>query len=124
LVSLAYKLRDSLEQLKIFLFNEKGEMTTMKDRKVYIEKFSNQLKKWDNELEKLETELSNAKDETKSNYQERIDELKQRRSDLKNKLTEMSNASDEAWSTLKTGFEKSWNEFSDAVNGAISQFKS
>lgn len=99
-------------------------MNIMKDRKVYIEKFSNQLKKLDNELEKLESDFDNAKEDTKSKYQKRIEELKERRSELKNRLAEMSDASDEAWSTLKTGFEKSWNEFSNALQGAISQFKS
>jgi len=95
----------------------------MKDRRIYIDKFTQQLKIWDAEINKLELKADQAKADVKRKYKQTITELLSKREGLQNKLKEMDETTNEAWDKLKQGFEKSWQDMSNAVKNAISEFK-
>ena len=94
----------------------------MNNRTLYIDRFTEQLKIWDAKINRLNIESEQARGDVKLKYLEIINDLMKRRQLMQEKLKKMMDASDDAWIELKKGFEKSWNEMSDAMKKAASEF--
>jgi len=95
----------------------------MKKREEYIETMTKQLKEWSARIDELEIKARTAKADMKVVYEQRVRELKDKREDVTRKLHELKGASNEAWDAVKTGVEKAWGEFKDALSDARDKFK-
>ncbi|MBN2009962.1 hypothetical protein JW960_11520 [candidate division KSB1 bacterium] len=93
----------------------------MDNRQTYIDQFTAQLKIWDAKINRMQVESENARDDLKAKYDTKIEELMNHRNALQQKLKLMVDASDSAWTQLRSGFEKSWKDMSDAIKKAVDE---
>ncbi|MBN2365999.1 MAG: coiled coil domain-containing protein [Calditrichaeota bacterium] len=95
----------------------------MKDRQMYIDKLSAQLKEWDAEISKLEAKADKVKADARIEYEKQITDLQNKKLEVKNRIGEIREAGEDAWEELKEGAEKSIQTMKNALNNALSRFK-
>ncbi|MCC5899399.1 MAG: hypothetical protein EA395_02995, partial [Phormidium sp. GEM2.Bin31] len=94
----------------------------MEERKEYQGKMETQLQEWGAKIDELQAKAEQAGGDAKDDLNQRIDNLKSKRDDMQKHLADLKSASDDAWSSLKSGFQNAWDEFSRSVEEAKSKF--
>jgi len=84
----------------------------------YLKKIEAQIKEWSAKIDELKEKG------VKGKYDEIIENLIAKREAAQNKLQELKKSSDEAWVDIKVGLENARDELKEALEKAVSQFKS
>jgi len=71
----------------------------------------------------MKAKAAQAKADASIEYHSQMEELSTKIDAGYAKLQEIQQASDDAWSDLKTGFEKAWNELDSAFQSAFAKFQ-
>jgi recombinational DNA repair ATPase RecF len=95
----------------------------MEDKKSYLQKMADQLKQWDTEINDLKARVKKTRAESKTELLNQIDELHKKQANAHSKLKQLQEAGDDAWDEIKSGVERSWNEFKGAFSNASAKFK-
>lgn len=114
----------SLDALKKTLDNTTSGINKFVEKKdVYIKNIDAQFKQLDAQINKLSAMAGKAAADAKINYYKQIEVLKEKQKLVKNKLEEIKKSSANAWTDIKTGIDKSAQEFKKAITDAVSRFK-
>ena len=84
----------------------------------YLKKIEAQIKEWSAKIDELKEKG------VKGKYDEIMENLIAKRETAQNKLQELKKSSDEAWVDIKVGLENARDELKEALEKAVSQFKS
>ncbi len=95
----------------------------MENRQEYQGKMESQLQEWGAKLDEMHAKADQASGDAKQEWTQKIENLKSKRDELQQHLADMKSSSDEAWNSLKTGFQNAWDEFSNSVEEAKSKFQ-
>jgi len=114
----------SLDELKKILDNTASGINKFVEKKdVYIKNIDTQFKQLDIQIKKLSVMAGKAAGDAKIKYNKQIDALKEKQQAVKGKLEEIKKSSANAWTDIKSGIDKSSQEFKKAINAAVSRFK-
>lgn len=80
----------------------------MKPQNKHIEKMKDKLDQLDATIDLYTAKANEAKAEVKIEYQKKIIELKAERREAEEWIEKVSDASEEAWGSLKDGFEEAY----------------
>jgi uncharacterized coiled-coil DUF342 family protein len=92
-------------------------------KEAYSAKIEAKVDHLNGQIDEMVAKANQAKAEMTVQYQEQIDDLCRKRDVAKVKLRDLKDASGEAWSDLREGLERSWDELSHAFNLAIKHFQ-
>lgn len=95
----------------------------MSTRDAYVEKLKSQLDAWNAEVDALEGRARKAQAEAQGLYQAQIEALRAKSEQAKLQLDLLRRASEDAWSEMRAGMEKAWDDMGEAVKAAASRFK-
>jgi len=93
----------------------------MEEKKSYEVKLEEQLKQLASNIDKLAEKAGKTGGELRVKYNEHVEELKKNMSSANVKFTELKGTSGEAWSEMKTGFEKAFDALKEAFKNASSK---
>ena len=93
------------------------------DKKAFMNALSSQLADWQKELNDLSAKANKAGTKAKAEIQNQIKDLNSKMDEAQSKLKQIQEVGDEAWDSVREGFEKSWTEFRGAFKNALSRFK-
>lgn len=74
------------------------------------------------ELDKLKARANEVGAGAREQYEERMAALRSQMANAQEHLRELQQSSGEAWDSLKSGFEKAWNDLQQAVAQARERF--
>ena len=94
----------------------------MDDKEAYQKKLQAQLDEWQANIDKLVAQAREAQADAQVRYNEEIEELRKRRDALESKLHEVQNAQAAAWSDIRAGADKAWDEMSKSMQAAWKRF--
>ncbi len=92
-------------------------------KEAYSAKVEAKVEQLNGRIDEILAKANRAKADMTSQYQEQIDDLCIKRDVAKVKLRDLKEASGEAWSDLREGLERSWDELSHAFDLAIKHFQ-
>jgi predicted methyltransferase len=92
-------------------------------RKVYEDKFDEQLKEWNAEITLFNAKADKAKAEAKIEYYKMIETLQGKQDTARIKLQELRTAGDDAWEDIRTGAENVWSEVTAAFQSVAERFE-
>jgi predicted nucleic acid-binding Zn-ribbon protein len=92
-------------------------------KEAYSAKIEAKVEQLNGRIDEILAKANRAKADMTSQYQEQIDDLCVKRDVAKVKLRDLKEASGEAWSDLREGLERSWDELSHAFDLAIKHFQ-
>ncbi len=95
----------------------------MSEKKFYQQKMQAQLDEWRAELDKLKAKAKSAQADAQQDMHKQIDALEEQVADANRKLNELADAGEEAWASLKTGFEASWVSLKTGFKEAAARFR-
>ena len=82
----------------------------------YLKQTNAELKKLKKEIARLEKKSEQANNEAKEEARERVQAVKERFGKLGEKIEELKRASESTWEDVKRGYNKSVNEFKNAID--------
>ncbi|MCB0301789.1 MAG: hypothetical protein KDE52_17145 [Calditrichaeota bacterium] len=91
--------------------------------KNYFQKLTDQLNQWNDEIGKLKIKVGKAGAESKIALLNQIDELSAITKSAQDKLKQLQETGEQAWDSVKAGFENNWEEFKDAFSKASEKNK-
>lgn len=94
------------------------------DQKSYMQKLSDKILEWDKKIDELKKQGNEAASVMKEDYVKMAEDLKVKKREAEAKLKELKGVSGESWEELKKGAEQAVNDLSQAVDKALSKFKS
>ncbi len=95
----------------------------MSKRDDYVETLKSQLDAWNAEVDALESRARKAQTEAQAAYKAQIEALRNRSEQAKLQLDLLRRASEDAWSEMRAGMEKAWDDMGEAVKAAASRFR-
>ncbi len=95
----------------------------MNKRDDYVEKLKSQLDAWNADVDALESRAHKAQAEAQAVYQAQVEALRARSEQARLQLDLLRRASEDAWSEMRSGMEKAWDDMGEAVKAASSRFK-
>lgn len=95
----------------------------MNKRDDYVEKLKSQLDAWNADVDALESRAHKAHAEAQALYQAQVEALRARSEQARLQLDLLRRASEDAWSEMRSGMEKAWDDMGEAVKAASSRFK-
>jgi len=93
------------------------------DKKAYQEKIEAQLKEWGAKIDELKAKAETSKAELKTKYEKQIEDLRTKQDVVHQKLRELRESGEDVWEGLKTGVEKSLDEFKGSLDRTLSTLK-
>jgi TolA-binding protein len=99
------------------------ETSTNETKEAYSAKIEAKVERLNGQIDEMVAKANQAKAEMTVQYQEQIDDLCRKRDIAKVKLRDLKAASSDAWSDMREGLERSWDELSHAFNLAIKHFQ-
>ena len=88
----------------------------MNSQTEHIEKMKAKLDLLDAKIDQYKAKENEAQAEAKIEYQNKIDDLKNERYEAKEWLTKVSDASEDAWDSLKDGFQDAYEKMKRAIS--------
>ncbi len=92
-------------------------------KQAYEAKVKAQLDKLNAQIEELKAKAEQAKAETAVTYHSSLEEVYAKRDAAQHKLEELQQAGEDAWLDIQIGFEKAWNDLSQAFSDAGKKFQ-
>ena len=86
----------------------------MSHRDEYIAKMDAQLREWSAKIDEIQARAQKAAAEGRVEIQKQFETADAKRKELSRRLGELRAASDEGFAALRSGFEKTWKEFTSA----------
>jgi predicted RNase H-like nuclease (RuvC/YqgF family) len=80
----------------------------------YVAKYAARIEQWEAELDKLKARAAEATADARLKLQREIGDLQAKTADQRRKLDEIRHAGGEAWTDLRTGFERAWDDVQSA----------
>ena len=102
---------------------ELNNQITNNNRAAYKEKVQAHLDKLDAQIDEMVAKGKQAEADAKINYNDFIDELQTQRAAAEKRLQELQNSTDEAWSTVQSGFESAWQELTQSFDRALKHYQ-
>lgn len=94
----------------------------MDSQDAYIKRLHAQLDEWNNEIERLRIKADKASADAQIEYQKQLEELRKRQDEMQAHYEKLNRAGNDAWSDMKQGADKAWNEFDAAFKRAMQRF--
>jgi uncharacterized coiled-coil DUF342 family protein len=88
----------------------------MKSQDEYINKMKAKLDQLDAKIDVWKAKADEASSDVKIEYNEKIEELRQERKEGEAWLEKVSDASDDAWESIKDGFESAYERMKKALS--------
>lgn len=95
----------------------------MNAKEQYREQLHAQLLEWQADARKLRALSEKASAEARETMRAHIEELDAKIDEAAGKLLELSNISEDAWETVREGFESAWDALRKAVKDAADRLK-
>ena len=95
----------------------------METREAYRSKLDARLKEWDAKLDGLVDRVHAAKLEARASFDKELASLKIKRSAAVKIVDDLNQHGESAWSDLKAGADKAWDELTKAMDSATARFK-
>jgi predicted nucleic acid-binding Zn-ribbon protein len=92
-------------------------------KEAYVAKVEAKVDQLNEQIDNMVAKANQTKAEMAVQYRDQIDDLCHKRDTAKVKLRDLKAASSEAWSDLREGLERSWDELSHAFNLALKHFQ-
>ncbi|NCO75587.1 MAG: hypothetical protein GW795_06280 [Cyanobacteria bacterium] len=94
----------------------------MENRETYQGEMETKLQELGAKLDHWNTKKDEITDEAKAEAEEKLRVLKAKKEAVEAKLIELKSSGDEAWETLKSGFQNACDELTSAFEDAIAKF--
>lgn len=95
----------------------------MSTRDEYVEKLKARLDAWNADIDALESRARKAQADAQALYRTQIEVLRARSEQAKLQLELLRRASEGAWSEMRAGMEKAWDDMGEAVKAAAARFR-
>lgn len=89
------------------------------DKKTYEEYAEAKIKEIEARMQELQAKAEQTKAEAQMDYQKDLEEARRKRDELQQKLESIRNAGEDAWQSLKTGFDAALSDMKIAVDSAL-----
>lgn len=95
----------------------------MSEKELYRQKVQAKLDEWKADLDKLRARASAAGADAKLELNEQIQRLEAKIKEGEKKLAELADTSEDAWDSVKHGFESAWEALKASFKEAADKFK-
>ena len=95
----------------------------MGDKELYQQKMQAQLDELRAKLDILKARAAGASADAQLELNKQVAAMESRIEEGKMKLSQLAESSDEAWDTMKAGFESAWDSLKTAAGEAAAKFK-
>ena len=96
----------------------------MEEKTNYQKTIEEKLKHFSDSIVELTGKAEKLQAGAKAECQKQIETLRSRQGTLREKLRQLEESGDDAWEDLKGGIEHAWKDLTQALDSALSRFKS
>ena len=89
------------------------------DKKAYEEYAKAKIKEIDARMQELQAKAEQTKAESRMEYEKNLEEARQKKQELQQQLDSIRSAGEDAWQSLKTGFDAALSDMKIAVDSAM-----
>jgi len=89
------------------------------DKKAYEEYAEAKIKEIDARMQELQAKAEQTKAESRMEYEKNLEEARQKKQELQQQLDSIRSAGEDAWQSLKTGFDAALSDMKIAVDSAM-----
>src|SRR6056297_2268571 len=97
-------------------------MDEQAEKEAYQQKLRAKLDEWQANIDKLNAQARQAQADARIDYEKQREQLRAQRDEMASQLEKLQKSQTEAFSALKSGVDKAWDEMSDAMQRAWSRF--
>ena len=101
-----------------------GREQAMKSKQqAYLAKYQARLEQWEAEIKKRKAKAAEMAADLRLEYVKQTDDLERKIADIRKRMSNVQHASEDAWETMKGGFEAAWADLHSAWEKAKAEFK-